>query len=562
MGRALMRVNTRGKPKATTASGFGATMRGTGSAVRFESLITRNKSRIVVAAVAVPACLLSLGGTPHAAAQPMVYTQSGDVRADSVVVWARCNRERPGRITVELSTSAAFAVGDRGDVPTEQQAEVGADTDYTGAVEFHRLAPGTTYFHRVRCAVTAGDGADVEDIGPVGRLRTAPAKQRDAAVRFVWTADVGGQGWGRNPDLRITGADGRSIAGGYVMFEVIGGLDPDFVLLQGDAIYADNPIVPHRSLPPVLGGGSWRNEPGKDFVAVTLDQFRASWKYNLADAKLRALLLRAPVYMQWDDHEVTDNWYPGETLPAGAPYHGLSADVLAQRARRALREYTPIAGPRIHRRFRHGRHLELFLLDARSFRGPNTANTDPGGSEMLGDQQFRWLTAALAASDATWKVIASHDPLSIPTGSADDRDGWAQGDPQVLGREVQLAKLLAFLHHHGIGNVVFLSGDVHYAAAIHYDPARAVFKAFPPFWEFVAGPAHAGAFGPGELDPSFGPRYAYVRAPGTEGYTVQNLPPPRLQSFGAVAVDTDGMLTVRLHDITGTVLYQHTLQPK
>jgi phosphodiesterase/alkaline phosphatase D-like protein len=28
---------------------------------------------------------------------------------------------------------------------------------------------------------------------------------------------------------------------------------------------------------------------------------------------------------------------------------------------------------------------------------------------------------------------------------------------------------------------------------------------FDPFWEFVAGPIHAGTFGPNPLDPTFGP---------------------------------------------------------
>ena len=65
-----------------------------------------------------------------------------------------------------------------------------------------------------------------------------------------------------------------------------------------------------------------------------------------------------------------------------------------------------------------------------------------------------------------------------------------------------------------IRNVIWVTGDVHYAAAHHYDPQRARFKEFDPFWEFVAGPLHAGTFGPNELDGTFGPevRFASVQA--------------------------------------------------
>jgi alkaline phosphatase D len=143
----------------------------------------------------------------------------------------------------------------------------------------------------------------------------------------------------------------------------------------------------------------------------------------------------------------------------------------------------------------------------------------------------------------------------------DDRDAWAQGDPRVLGREIQLSQLLQFIKDEGIKNVVFITADVHFAAAISYDPARAQFQPFEPFWEFVVGPVHAGAFGAGALDGSFGPQFEFVRAPSTEGLP-QNSPPPNLQSFGGVEVSETGQLTVRIHDITGVVLYEQVLDPQ
>ncbi|MGH8570461.1 MAG: alkaline phosphatase D family protein, partial [Gammaproteobacteria bacterium] len=115
---------------------------------------------------------------------------------------------------------------------------------------------------------------------------------------------------------------------------------------------------------------------------------------------------------------------------------------------------------------------------------------------MLGQQQLEWLKRSLKRSGATWKVISSHDPLSIVTGGSTDRDAWGQGDARVLGREVQLGELLKFIKDEGIKNVIFITADVHFAAAVFYDPARAQFGDFAPFWEFVIGlSGHPVAFG-------------------------------------------------------------------
>lgn len=52
-----------------------------------------------------------------------------------------------------------------------------------------------------------------------------------------------------------------------------------------------------------------------------------------------------------------------------------------------------------------------------------------------------------------------------------------------------------------------------------------------------------------------------VRNPVSAGFKSQNLPPPNLQSFGQITVSAQGALTAKLVDITGSILYQKTLQP-
>lgn len=493
-----------------------------------------------------------------------VYVQSGDVAARSAVVWGRCNRERPARLLVQLFADDGHEHADPR-VITGPKAV--AATDYTGSLVVRGLQPDTHYAYRVWCETLQEDGGHHSgnkkmDHSDIGRFKTAPAMRDAEAVRFVWAADLAGQGWGRNPDLSIVDSWGETIAGGYVIFDVMRKFEPDFAVFAGDTIYADNPIPPTKEIPVEVGGGIWVNNPTKDFVALTLDDYRENWKYNLGDGKLQEFLLETPIYSQWDDHEVLNNWYPGEILTAD-PYNGIEADALAEIARQALFEYNPIRGSEIYRKVQHGRHLELFLLDERSYRDTNPENRNPAGIEMLGEAQFAWLKQSLKRSKATWKVVSTHDPLSLVTGGEGDWDAWAQGDAAVLGREVQLRELLKFIKDEGIKNVVYITADVHFAAAIAYLPDHATGEQvdFDPFWEFVIGPVHAGAFGPNELDTSFGPRFEYVRGPATENLP-QNLPPPNLQTFGYAEVSEDGRLTVRIHDIDGSVLYEKVLEPQ
>src|SRR5438046_2471734 len=82
-------------------------------------------------------------------------------------------------------------------------------------------------------------------------------------------------------------------------------------------------------------------------------------------------------------------------------------------------------------------------------------------------------------------------------------EAWANGKGMPLGRELELAELLRFIKHRPVKNVVWVTADVHYAAAHHYSPRAARFRDFSPFWEFVAGPLHASSFGPNALDETF-----------------------------------------------------------
>lgn len=241
--------------------------------------------------------------------------------------------------------------------------------------------------------------------------------------------------------------------------------------------------------------------------------------------------------------------------------------MLAARANRAFFEYLPISEQRpdgdgrIYRVLHYGPLLDVFVLDMKTYRDPNSPNryTQPRGG-VLGAQQLDWLQHNLAASTATWKVIAADQPLGLIVPDGDTAfEAVAQGDPgRPLGREMQLAELLSFVHRRRITGLVWLTADVHYTAAHYYDPQRAAFSDFTPFWEFVSGPLNAGAFGPNELDATFGPQVRYQQASPTPNAS----PASGLQFFGEVAIDgVSQTMTVRLRDLTGAVLHAVDLDP-
>jgi alkaline phosphatase D len=474
--------------------------------------------------------------------------QAGDLLADRAILWARS--DRPARMLVEWATSESFA---------DAQAVTGPvaieDSDFTAKIDLGGLPLGQQIVYRVTMVDLADAGLVSEPV--VGMFRTPPAAKR--RVRLVWSGDVAGQGWGINPEW-----------GGMKIFEAMRQVDPDLFIHSGDTIYADGPIVGEQDMP---NGGVWKNvtTEAKAKVAETLDEFRGNYAYNLLDDNLRRFNAQVPIFAQWDDHETTNNWYPSEDLGQDSTksmYKVTSAALLGARAARAFQEYMPVrwdqtAWPHLYRSFGYGPSLEVFRIDMRSYRGPNTANRQAqAGPEtvFLGAEQIRWLKQALLGSNATWKVIASDMPIGLLVRDGEQAfENLANGDGAALGRELEMANLLRFIRDNDIRNVVWLTADVHYTAAHYYDPDKAQFQEFAPFWEFVSGPLNAGTFGPGELDDTFGPQLMFAKAPPAGQV---NLPPSEgLQFFGQVDIDEDEVMTVTLKDLTGASLFTQELTP-
>ena len=223
---------------------------------------------------------------------------------------------------VEAATSESFE-----DICAGAAADALPESDFTAKAIIDGLPAGQDIFYRIRFQDLSFPALVGEP--QVGRFRSAQDDRR--SVSFVWSGDTAGQGWG----IDLT-------RGGMRTYAAMLSTRPDFFIHSGDSIYADCPIPSHQPLP---NGETWNNvvTEEKSRVAQSLADFRGNYKYNLLDQNLRRFNAEVPTFAQWDDHEVTNDWWPGETL-AQSEYVDKSALLLAARGRRAFHEFMPTRG--------------------------------------------------------------------------------------------------------------------------------------------------------------------------------------------------------------------------
>lgn len=441
----------------------------------------------------------------------------GEVTATSALLWVRT--DGPASVQVEWAPPSVWETASKmatvmSPVARTPRLATTPESDFTVSIPLEHLVPGTRY----RYHLLVGRGGGTQDpiqakLAARGEFATLPDAATSAPVTFAWSGDLGGQQRCRQGPR------------GYPIFDVMLRQSPDFFLFLGDMIYSDSACT----APP--------NEPGADFIATTLDEYRVRHRYQRGAESLRRFLEVVPVYAIWDDHEVRNNFAgPVESqMPVG---------------RQALREYWPIGSPatdphRLYRGVRYGKDLELFILDTRQYRSRN-ADQDGPGKTMLGRAQLAWLLDGLKRSTATWKIIATSVPLSVPKGGPagePGNDGWA-GGPDGTGFEVERQAIVDAILQHKAKNVVFLGADVHWVQANAYDPDQ---NGAVDFHEFVAGPLSAGT---GRL------------APASE-----TLHPARLfneggfENFGVVRV-TRSALEVTVMDEAGRTRFSHKVLAK
>ncbi len=443
-----------------------------------EGKATRGAGTRRAALLALTGCVLALGTGCQSESRPDLPPNSpfqepayapvgalaqgvavGEVTDRSVLVWFRTNG--PAQVQVEWQQDG------EGTQPQRSAAiATKAEQDFTGTIAVTSLKPDTRYLYKV---LTAGaDPKALFEEQAFGHFVTAPEPGVSKDLTLLWSGDLGGQQKCRDAKF------------GYRIFTTMLLHAPSLFVFLGDTIYADD----RCPSPP--------NVPGSDFTAATLDEYRTKQRYQRGDPSLKRFLGFVPTYVVWDDHEVRDNF-------AG------SADAAMPVGRRALLDYWPVATPahdphRLYRSVRWGADVELFILDTRQYRSKNFEKDGPNKT-MLGPAQKAWLLNGLVSTKATWKLIATSVPLSIPKpGKAANpgQDGWAAA-ADGTGFQTELQSIVDQLLARKVRNVVWLAADVHFAQVNAYDPDG---DGAPDFYEAIAGPLSAA---PGKAVPPVSP---------------------------------------------------------
>ena len=369
----------------------------------------------------VPAGMFSLG------------VASGDPDADSVVLWTRLAPD-------------PLNGGGMPPIDVSVHWEVAEDERFRRVVRHGTASARPAWGHSVHVTV-AGLRHDrwywyrflsEGQVSPVARARTAPARPRGDALRFLFASC---QNWQ---------------AGFYTAWAHAPAEEPDLVVHLGDYIYEGG----------ISASAPRQNNSGEIF---TLADYRNRYALYKGDPLLQAAHAMCPWVVTWDDHEVANN-YTGliPQNPAGA------ATFAARRAAayQAWWEHQPVRLPKpvgpdlqIYRRVHWGRLATFHVLDTRQYRsdqvcgeglGPDCAERSDPTRTMLGTKQERWLGRGLARSEATFEVLANQVVMtSMPIGGAlRNPDQW-DGYPAARTR------LLDQLRAPGTVNPVVITGDIH-----------------------------------------------------------------------------------------------------
>lgn len=347
----------------------------------------------------------------------------GSLTHDGVTVWIQAAEP----VTVRITTFPQSGGAER----TSPPVTVHRDNRFIAKIRISGLRPATRYSYRL----VAEGLAPVHGNGFV--FTTPPPPGRRCRVSIA--AGSGAHDW-RDTRPRIWNA--------------IAEAQPDLFVALGDTPYADGLLWPEqrrwkRARRALRADPTDHNRRRLERISERyLDAARAaiplSYEYFRASPGFSGMSRRTVWVATWDDHETGMDNSDREN-----PVHDL-----------ALAEFerfnpNPSFGlPGVPGTFwvqTYG-DVEIYLLDDQSYRTPTAdADADPAHATILGAAQLEWLTRRLAASTATFKIVACGSPFNEHPRKT---DAWATYPAE---RE----RLIEAIAGHRVNGVVLLSGDIH-----------------------------------------------------------------------------------------------------
>jgi alkaline phosphatase D len=411
--------------------------------------------------------LLSLG-THLVAADSDVHMANGikigEVDAQSAIIWTRLTQHPERNIEGQpwdddpklrnvvtpppkpISEMEGSAMGAVGEVRLTYWA-TGSQATQPQATEWKAVNPGRDFIHQFKLKdLTSGtsyrivaegrpQGSDEPTCRVEGSFQTAPAADKPSRICFTLTT------CGDYP--RRDDKDN-----GHKIYPAMKKLEPQFMINAGDILYYDKP-------------GPFAN-------TVPLARFKWNRLYSMPFQ--RAFHNTTASYFMKDDHETLKNdCWPGQTYGDLTWDDGLAI----------FREQVPM-GDLTYRTVRWGQDLQIWLVEGRDFRSPNTM---PDGPEktIWGKEQKQWFYDTVAKSDAAFQLLISPTPIVGPD-RGNKNDNLANKGFTHEGDEIR-----SFIGKHK--NMFVICGDRHwqYASVDHKTGVR----------EFSIGPAsdqHAGGW--------------------------------------------------------------------
>jgi alkaline phosphatase D len=358
---------------------------------------------------------------------------------------------------------------------------VDPNKDFTRLIELSGLVANSDYDLKIVSRYPDHDGIG-ESIS--GTFKTAPAADEISEVLFAVST---GQAYG----------DQDAPGGGYKIYSSMLNLGIDFFVHTGDILYYDN---------------------------LAKSEALARWHWSRMYSLPTNFRFHKNVssYFIKDDHDtwVNDCWPGYETNFMG--------EFTFEQGQAIFLEQVPIRG-KTYRTYRWGKDLQIWLMEGRDFRSPNT---DPDGPDktIWGTEQKAWLSQSVRESDATFKMLISPTPIVGPD-RLNKHDNHSNKDFTYEGNEIR-----RFIAEQG--NMYVVCGDRHWQY-ISIDDETGI-------REYSCGPAsneHAGGWG----NDMIRPEHHYLNVTG--GFLTAR----------STRVNDDPMLIMTHYSVDGEMLNSDTL---
>ncbi|HBB26753.1 MAG TPA: phosphodiesterase [Bacteroidetes bacterium] len=410
-----------------------------------------------------------------------------DMRSASIFVQTL----KPSQVTIRYTDSTS---GKTYSTPVHRSTD-----DQGNCLTFHldSVEPGRTYRYSV-----VVDGSEVRLAFPTV-FRSRPIwKYRGKTIPNV-TIALGSCHYVN--ELGYERLDSSGAEKGYgtptEIFSSILARRPDAMLWLGDNVYMREP--------------DWGSRGG----------MLKRYSHTRAHDGSRAMFASVPNYATWDDHDYGPNdsdrswWMKNTALEVFKlfwpnPSYGL-------KGQEGICTSMEIGD------------VQVFMLDDRWFRNANDRIDQQ--RRILGDAQLQWLIDGLAASRATFKVVAVGSQVLSDNKK---REGFERSS-------FERDEMIQAITKNKITGVVFASGDVHFAELSKLDREGTY-----PLYELTSSPLSAG------LNTSQTYRMNTFNVPGTE-YVGHN--------FGLISVEGARgarTLTLRIVDASGKDVWQQTVSEK